>query len=133
MAKAAVKKAVKAATKTEILTSIAAATDLPKKKVAEVLDALAEEIKKNLGKRGPGVFTLPGLVKIEKKHVRRSSGPKELDEPLHQAIGRSSGQARLGQGQGPRPPRPQGHGQVALSPTAQNTQPPGEIRAVAVS
>ena len=48
MAKAAAKKAVKSATKTEILTSIATATDLPKKKVAEVFDALAEEIKKRV-------------------------------------------------------------------------------------
>jgi nucleoid DNA-binding protein len=82
MAKAAVKKAVKAATKTEILTSIAATTDLPKKKVAEVLDALAEEIKKSLGKRGPGVFTLPGLVKVEKKHVDARPAQKNWMNPF---------------------------------------------------
>ena len=65
MAKAAAKKAP---TKTQILTSIAEATGLSKKDVAAVFDALAEEIKKNL-KRGPGVFTVPGLLKIEKKKV----------------------------------------------------------------
>jgi nucleoid DNA-binding protein len=59
----------KSPSKTEILSNIANATDLPKKKVAEVLDALTTEIKKSLGNRGPGVFALPGLVKIEKKKV----------------------------------------------------------------
>jgi nucleoid DNA-binding protein len=78
MAKAAAKKAVKSATKTEILASIATTTELPKKKVAEVLDALAAEIKKNLGSRGPGVFTLPGLVKIEKKKVPARPAQKNV-------------------------------------------------------
>jgi nucleoid DNA-binding protein len=77
MAKAA-KKAVKAATKTEILSNIAVATDLPKKKVGEVFDALAEEIKKNLGTRGPGVFTLPGLVKVEKKKMPARPAQKNV-------------------------------------------------------
>ena len=46
----------KAPSKTEILTNIANATDLPKKKVGEVLEALAAEIKKNLSSRGPGML-----------------------------------------------------------------------------
>ena len=66
MAKAAKKKPL---TKTEILTNIADATDLTKKDVSLVFDALAAEIKKNLGSRGPGVFAIPGLLKIEKKKV----------------------------------------------------------------
>ena len=41
------KAAKKAPSKTEILSNIATATDLPKKKVAEVLEALTAEIKKN--------------------------------------------------------------------------------------
>jgi nucleoid DNA-binding protein len=66
MAKTAAKKAP---TKTELLNSLAEATDLSKKEVAAVLEALAAEIKKNLGSRGPGMFTVPGLVKIQKKKV----------------------------------------------------------------
>lgn len=62
------KAAKKPMTKTQILASIAEATDLSKKDVAAVFDALGEEIKKNLN-RGPGAFTIPGLVKIEKKKV----------------------------------------------------------------
>ena len=45
--------ASKAATKTEILTSIAAATSLSRKQVASVFDSLAEQIKAAVGKRAP--------------------------------------------------------------------------------
>ena len=45
MAKATAPK--KPLTKTEILANIAAATDVPKKQVAAVLEALATEIKKS--------------------------------------------------------------------------------------
>jgi len=65
MAKAA--KAKKAPTKTEILTNLADATGLTRKQVADVFEALQAEVKKNLGSRGAGVFTIPGLLKIQKK------------------------------------------------------------------
>ena len=67
MAKAAAKK--KPPTKTEILNNVSEATELSKKEVGSVLDALSGEIKKALGNRGAGAFTIPGLVKIEKKKV----------------------------------------------------------------
>jgi nucleoid DNA-binding protein len=67
MAKAAASK--KPLTKTEMLANIAAATDLSKKEVAAVLEALTEEVQKSLGSRGAGVFTIPGLLKIEKKRI----------------------------------------------------------------
>jgi nucleoid DNA-binding protein len=56
-------------TKTEVLNAIADATELNKKEVAAVMEALGEQIRKALSNRGPGVFTIPGLVKIEKKKV----------------------------------------------------------------
>ena len=55
----------KALTKTEILNALAESTDLSKSQVSHVLDELAELIGKNLGKRGPGVFNVPGLMKIK--------------------------------------------------------------------
>lgn len=64
MAKAA---AVKPLTKTEILNRVAEASEVPKKDVASVLDALSEEIRKSLSKRGPREFTIPGLCKITVK------------------------------------------------------------------
>jgi nucleoid DNA-binding protein len=66
MAKTAAKKAP---TKTEVYNAIAEDTGLTKKEVGAVLDSLAEQIKKSLAKRGPGQFTIPGLVKLTRKDV----------------------------------------------------------------
>ena len=52
-------------TKSQILTALAESTDLSKKDVAAVLDSLGTLIGKNLGRRGPGVFNVPGLMKIK--------------------------------------------------------------------
>lgn len=56
--------AAKAPTKSEILASIAASTELSRKQVASVFEALGGAIKANLGKKGPGLFVVPGLMKI---------------------------------------------------------------------
>ena len=72
------KAAKKAPTKTEIMTSIADATGLTRKEVASVFDALQAEIKKSLAARGPGVFTLPGLLKIEKKKMPAKPARKNV-------------------------------------------------------
>ncbi len=76
------KAARKPPTKTEILTNIANATDLTKKQVADVMEALAKEIKKNLGPRGPGAFAIPGLLKIEKKRVPARPAKKGVPNPF---------------------------------------------------
>ena len=57
-------KSAKPATKSEILSKIAEATQLSRKQVASVFDALAGQIKSAVGKKGPGVFALSGLIKI---------------------------------------------------------------------
>ena len=54
----------KPATKSEIITSIATATALSRKQVSSVFDSLSEQIKNAVGKKGPGVFAVPGLMKI---------------------------------------------------------------------
>ena len=54
----------KPATKSEILATIAEATQLSRKQVASVLEALSGQVKAAVGKKGPGVFALPGLLKI---------------------------------------------------------------------
>lgn len=66
---AAKKKATAAATKkpptkSEIMTSIAETTELSRKEVASVFDALNDLIQDNLKPRGPGTFSVPGLMKI---------------------------------------------------------------------
>ena len=55
--------AAKAPTKSEVLSSIAEKTGLTKKEVGAVFDELGTLIAKNLSKRGPGAFTVPGLMK----------------------------------------------------------------------
>ncbi len=80
MAKAA--KPKKPPTKTEILTNIANATDLSKKDVAAVFDALAVEIKRSLGSRGAGAFAIPGLLKIEKKRMPARAAKKGVPNPF---------------------------------------------------
>ncbi|MBL8685637.1 MAG: HU family DNA-binding protein [Myxococcales bacterium] len=56
--------AAKRLTKAQLFAELAEATELPKKKVAEVFDALSEVMKKQLTGRGPGEFVLPGLLKV---------------------------------------------------------------------
>jgi nucleoid DNA-binding protein len=54
----------KAPTKSEIFSQIASDTGLTKKDVSAVFDSLSTQIKRSLGSRGPGLFTLPGLLKM---------------------------------------------------------------------
>ena len=56
--------AAKAPTKSEVLGRIAEKTELSRKQVSAVFDELANEIKNALGKKGPGLFVVPGLMKI---------------------------------------------------------------------
>ena len=51
--------------KSEILKLLFESTELSKKQVSSVLDAIAALVGKNIGKKGPGVIALPGLVKIK--------------------------------------------------------------------
>ena len=55
----------KAATKAEIYGALADRTGLGKKEIAQLFDALSELIGKELGKKGPGQFVLPGLLKLK--------------------------------------------------------------------
>jgi len=62
------KAAPKPPSKTEVYANIAEATDLSKKQVAAVFDALNDEIQKALSGRGPKTFTIHGLCKIVVQH-----------------------------------------------------------------
>ncbi len=79
MAKAAVKKAP---TKTEILNSIAEQTDLSKRDVGAVFEALSGDIGKALGKRGPGQFAIPGLCKIIVQRKPATKAKKDVPNPF---------------------------------------------------
>lgn len=62
--KATIKPTNKVRSKTEVFGELAAASDLNKRQVAAVFDGLADLIRTDL-KKGPGVFTVPGLMKIK--------------------------------------------------------------------
>ena len=62
----------KAPSKSEVYGTIAEKTELSRKQVKEVFDALADMISKNLKKSGPQQFTVPGLAKIV---VKRKPAP----------------------------------------------------------
>ena len=55
----------KTLSKSEIITAIAENTGLARKQVNAVFAALSEQIEAAVGKKGPGTFALPGLVKIK--------------------------------------------------------------------
>ena len=82
MAKAAAKKTAtkKPLTKTELLNAIATKTELTRKQVSAVFDALSEEIKKSL--KSSGVFAMPGLVKITKVKVDPKPARKNVPNPF---------------------------------------------------
>lgn len=60
--------ASKPLSKSDVLNTLAQDTELSRKQVAGVLDALSALIARNVGKKGPGVFAVPGLMKITVQH-----------------------------------------------------------------
>lgn len=78
---AAVAKA-KSISKSEILKSLSDSTGLSKKQVTSVIDALTALIGKNIGKKGPGVLALPGLVKIKVVHKPAQPAKKGVPNPF---------------------------------------------------
>ena len=59
------KKTVKPRTKGEIFAKLAESTGLSKKQISSVFDGISELIKVELGKKGPGIFVVPGLLKLK--------------------------------------------------------------------
>jgi len=62
------KAAGKPPTKTEVYSNIAEETEMSKKDVGRVFEALEGRIRKALGKGGPKCFTIHGLCKITVQH-----------------------------------------------------------------
>lgn len=70
-------KATKVRSKSEIFSSVAGETGLTRKQVSQVFESLTGLIKKDLSK-GPGIFAVPGLMKIT---VVRKPATKEKKVP----------------------------------------------------
>jgi nucleoid DNA-binding protein len=58
------KTSARAMTKSALLAALAEHSGLKRQQVAQVLEGLAELVYEGLGKKGPGQFAIPGLVKI---------------------------------------------------------------------
>ena len=80
----------KAYTKSEILNYIAEHTELSKKEVSGVLDALGNIMHRHLCKRSAGEFTVPGLMKcrVQRKpatKARKGINPFTKEETVFKA------------------------------------------------
>jgi nucleoid DNA-binding protein len=63
--------------KTAVNKELATRTGLEGSQVAAVMDSLAELIRRELSKKGTGVFVLPGMVKLQRvKIAARKAGKK---------------------------------------------------------
>src|SRR3954452_10883780 len=60
-------------TKAQVISEIAQYSEVDKKSVGKVFEALTNLIKKQLGPRGPGEFVIPGLLKL--KTVKKNAVP----------------------------------------------------------
>jgi DNA-binding protein HU-beta len=68
-------------TKSQLLATLSEHTELSKKQVSAVLEALQATIVEQLGKKGPGIFTLPGLLKM-KVRIRPATKAREGINPF---------------------------------------------------
>ncbi len=66
---------IKSRSKSEVFSAVADETGLAKRDIAAVFSALENQIKKDLSARGPGVFSVPGLMKIQ---VRKKPATKAI-------------------------------------------------------
>ena len=76
--------------KGQIVSELSTSTGLSRKQTSQVLEDLTNLIKKHIGKKGPGVFALPGLLKIttvKKKAVpaRKGINPFTKEEQMFKA------------------------------------------------
>jgi nucleoid DNA-binding protein len=75
----------KAISKSEVLATLADESGLSKKQVSTVLDSLSGLIGKNL-KKGPGVFAIPGLMKITVVHKPATKARKGINPFTKQEV-----------------------------------------------
>ena len=79
--------------------------------------------RRTLSPQGPGVFAIPGLVKIERKIVPAKPEQKGVPNPFKPGELRDiAGQAGFGEDQGPGLEEPQGHGGVRGNDEIQMTK-----------
>ena len=55
----------KAATRGEIFANLSERSGLSKQEIASVFTAISDLVSRELGKKGPGLFVIPGLLKLK--------------------------------------------------------------------
>ena len=69
-------------TKTEILNALAESSGLSKKQVSAVFDGMSDLIGQNIGRKGPGTFNVPGLMKIIVQRKPATPAKKGVPNPF---------------------------------------------------
>lgn len=69
----------KGPSKSEVVSTIAEETGLNRKQVSAVFESLSSLIGKSVSKKGPGLFTVPGLMKITIKNKPATKARKGID------------------------------------------------------
>jgi nucleoid DNA-binding protein len=72
----------KSMSKTELVTRIAEECEMARSDVKAVLESMEAQIEKSMKPRGPGVFTIPGIVKIEKRKVPARKARRGVPNPF---------------------------------------------------
>ncbi len=85
-----IRAANKPRTKNEILSALAESTGTTKKEVGVIMNALGDLIGTDIGKTGPKVVTIPGLMKITVVHkpatkARKGTNPFTGEEMMFKA------------------------------------------------
>lgn len=66
-------------TKSEILSNISMMTGLAQKQIGTIIEALHNVIERHIKKGGPGVFVLPGLLKMQVVHKPATKARKGIN------------------------------------------------------
>ena len=72
----------KAMTKSALYSQLAEDTELKKADIVNVMEAFEKLVKNQLGPKGPGVFTLPGIARFKIRKVAAVKGGIEKKNPL---------------------------------------------------
>lgn len=74
--------APKSISKSDILNKLAESSELSRKQVAAVLDALTALVASQIGKKGSGIIAIPGLLKIVRISKPATKAKKGVPNPF---------------------------------------------------
>ncbi|MFM9964294.1 MAG: HU family DNA-binding protein [Planctomycetaceae bacterium] len=74
--------APKSISKSDILNKLAEGSELNRKQVSAVLDALTKLVASQIGKKGVGVIAIPGLLKIQRISKPATKAKKGVPNPF---------------------------------------------------